>query len=388
MRDSSAAVAVPATGAWQDGDPVGGRQFAELGPLALELGGALPGVRVAYEAFGTLNSSRSNAILVHHALTGDSHVAGPRGPGHPTAGWWNGLVGPGEALDTDRWYVLCPNVLGGCQGTTGPSSLAPDGRPWGSRFPRITVADQVRVEQRLADYLGIARFALVVGGSMGGMRALEWCVSTPGRVGSAVLLATCAAATADQIATQSAQIAAITHDPRWRGGDYYEAEPDDGPTRGLGVARRFAHLTYRSEQELGERFGRQPQAGENPLQGGRFAIESYLDHQADKLARRFDANSYIVLTDAMSTFDVGRARGGIETALRRITAPVAVAGIDTDRLYPLHLQQSLAAGIPTSAPLTVIHSRFGHDGFLIERDAVGGIMERALAAYDMAETSA
>jgi len=343
---------------------------------------------VAYEAFGALNSSRSNAILVHHALTGDSHVAGPRGPGHPTAGWWNGLVGPGEALDTDRWYVLCPNVLGGCQGTTGPSSLAPDGRPWGSRFPRITVADQVRVEQRLADYLGIARFALVVGGSMGGMRALEWCVSTPGRVGSAVLLATCAAATADQIATQSAQIAAITHDPRWRGGDYYEAEPDDGPTRGLGVARRFAHLTYRSEQELGERFGRQPQAGENPLQGGRFAIESYLDHQADKLARRFDANSYIVLTDAMSTFDVGRARGGIETALRRITAPVAVAGIDTDRLYPLHLQQSLAAGIPTSAPLTVIHSRFGHDGFLIERDAVGGIMERALAAYDMAETSA
>ncbi|MBU6148396.1 MAG: homoserine O-acetyltransferase [Actinomycetales bacterium] len=377
MAEPQSEVAVPATGAWRDGDPPGSRRFADLGPVDLELGGRLPNVRVAYETHGILAADAGNAVLIHHALTGDSHVAGPASPGQ-AAGWWEGLIGPGRPLDTDRWFIVCPNVLGGCQGTTGPASTAPDGSAWGSRFPRITVGDQVVVERLLADRLGIERFALVIGGSMGGMRALEWLVATPHRVGGAVLLATCAAATADQIATQSAQILAITADPHWRGGDYYDAAPGEGPHRGLGLARRFAHLTYRSDEELEGRFGRQPQAGEDPLGDGRFAVQSYLDHQAVKLARRFDANAYIVLTDAMSTFDVGRHRGGVAAALSRVTTPVHVAGIDTDRLYPLRLQRALVELIPTAAPLRVISSAVGHDGFLVEVDEVGSIVRQAL----------
>ena len=190
----------PASARWRDGDPVASRRFAAIGDLPLELGGALPDVRVAYETFGQAvrdaDGSISNAVLVLHALTGDAHLAGPAGPGQPTPGWWDALVGPGQPLDTSQWFVLAANVLGGCQGTTGPSSAAPDGRPWGSRFPRITVRDQVQAEARLADLLGVRCFAAVIGGSMGGMRSLEWAVMFPSRVGAALVLATGAAATA------------------------------------------------------------------------------------------------------------------------------------------------------------------------------------------------
>jgi homoserine O-acetyltransferase len=179
-------------GAWDEQDPLGHRQLAAVGTLALEARGALPDVRVSYETWGNLNAARDNAVLVLHALTGDSHVAGPAGPGHPTAGWWDAMVGPGRALDTDRWFVVAPNVLGGCQGTTGPASAAPDGRAWGSRFPFLTVRDQVAAEARLADILGIDSWALVVGGSMGGMRALEWAVTYPDRVRSALVRASTA----------------------------------------------------------------------------------------------------------------------------------------------------------------------------------------------------
>ena len=299
----------PASAAWREGDHPGWRQFADLGPLTLEAGGALPDVRVAYETFGTLAPDRRNAVLVLHALTGDAHASGPEGPGQPTAGWWDELVGPGRALDTDRWFVVCPNVLGGCQGTTGPSSPAPDGRPWGSRWPRTTIRDQVAVEVALTDHLGIPAWAAVVGGSMGGMRALEWAVGHPDRVGAALVLAVGAASTADEIGLYAAQLMAIRSDPRWRGGDYYHAQPGDGPHVGMGLARRIAHLSYRTEAELDLRFGRHPQGAEEPLRGGRFAVESYLDHHADKLNRRFDAGTYVALTEAMNTHDVGRGRG-------------------------------------------------------------------------------
>lgn len=192
-------------GGWRTGDPLGARRFADVGPLALELGGALPAVTVAYETFGQAqvrNGRVVNAVLVEHALTGDAHVTGPAGPGQATAGWWGALVGRSRALDTDRWFVVASNVLGGCQGTTGPASEAPDGQPWGSRFPITTVRDQIEVERRLADTLRIERWAAVLGGSMGGMRALEWAVSWPDRVGTALVLATGAAVTADQIGTQ------------------------------------------------------------------------------------------------------------------------------------------------------------------------------------------
>jgi homoserine O-acetyltransferase len=361
----------PASGAWREGDAPGSRRFVDVGPLDLQLGGRLDDVRVAYETWGTPNHDRSNAVLVLHALTGDSHVVGPSGAGHATAGWWDGLIGPGAVIDTRRWFVVAPNVLGGCQGTTGPASLATDGRPHGSRFPRITVADQVAVEVALADRLGVHRWATVVGGSMGGMRALEWAAGAPARVGSALVLAVGAAASADQIGTQTAQSLAITSDPRWRDGDYHGAAPGDGPTAGLGIARRIAHLTYRSERELQERFGNDPQAGEDPDAGGRFAVQSYLDHQAGKLAHRFDAGSYVTLTDAMTTWDLGRGRGGTEQALRNIRVPLVVAGIDSDRLYPVHQQEQIAALAPsTIGGLRVVSSPYGHDGFLVERDQV------------------
>jgi homoserine O-acetyltransferase len=355
-------------GGWVEGDPVGDRVFLDLPAFSAERGGVLPSVRVAYETWGTLAPDGGNAVLVEHALTGDSHVVGSAGPGHPTAGWWAGLIGPGRPVDTDRFFVVCANVLGGCQGTTGPSSLAPNDRRWGSRFPEVTVGDQVQVEAVLADALGIDRWACVVGGSMGGMRALEWAVALPERVQRLFFLASGAAATADQIGTQTTQQAAIRADPRWAGGDYDLADP---PLTGLGIARRIAHLTYRSTLELGERFGGTVQ------EDGRFAVASYLEHHATKLGRRFDAGSYVLLTEAMNSWDVGRGRGGVAAALGRVTARALVAGVDTDRLYPIELQQQVADTL--GVPLQVIESPYGHDGFLIETAVVGTLLRDLLA---------
>ncbi|WP_415830230.1 homoserine O-acetyltransferase MetX, partial [Kibdelosporangium persicum] len=286
-------------------------------------------------------------------------------------GWWDGLVGPGKAVDTNHYFVVVPNVLGGCQGSTGPSSLAADGKPWGSRFPSLTVRDQVAAEALFADALGIPAWAAVLGGSMGGMRALEWAVMYPSRVSSLLLLACPAAASADQIAWASPQLHAIRADPAWLGGDYYSSPP--GPVAGLGVARRIAHVTYRSEAELTARFGRTPQGD------GRFAVESYLDHQAAKLVRRFDAGSYVVLTEAMNSHDVGRDRGGVSSALRQVRARTVVAGIDSDRLYPLYQQEELAAGIPGAGEVRVVNSPYGHDGFLIEIEQVSALVKELLA---------
>ncbi|MFF1637669.1 homoserine O-acetyltransferase [Streptomyces sp. NPDC058246] len=365
----------PATGAWREGDPPGRRQWhVQEEPLALEAAGELPGVRLAFETWGRLAPDRSNAVLVLHALTGDSHVSGAAGPGHPTPGWWNGLIGPGLALDSDRWFVVAPNVLGGCQGSTGPSSTRPDGRTWGGSFPYLTQRDQVTAEADVADALGIDRWALVIGGSMGGMRALEWAVSHPERVASLLLLACPAAAGAEQIAYANIQLHAIRSDPGWHGGDYHDAGPGNGPHTGLGLARRLAHVTYRSERELQTRFGRTPQGAEDPWHGGRFQVESYLDHHAAKLIRRFDAASYVVLTEAMNSHDIGRGRGGVQTALRRVTADTLVAGVDSDRLYPLTQQAELANGIPGSDRVRVIESPSGHDGFLNETAQVSALI--------------
>jgi homoserine O-acetyltransferase len=364
---------------WREGDPVGQRRFAEIGDLQLESGRLLPDVRIAYETTGTLTPARDNAVLVLHALTGDSHVTGPAGPGHPTPGWWGGLVGAGRALDTERFFVVTPNVLGGCQGTTGPSSPAPDGRPWGSRFPFLTVRDQVAAEVALADALGIDRWALVVGGSMGGMRVLEWAVSMPERVAAMTPIATTTAATADQIAWCAPQLAAIRADPHWNGGDYHELPEDRWPTAGLGVARRIAQVTYRTAAEFQRRFGREAQAGEDPTTGGRYAVESYLDHHAGKLAGRFDAGSYVVLTEAMNSHDVGRDRGGRVSALARVRARTTVVAIDSDRLYPVPLSQEIADLVPGACGPVVVESLTGHDGFLLETSAVGDVVAEVLA---------
>ena len=356
------------TGAWREGDPVGGRTFTDLGDLVLDSGRVLPDVRLAHETWGTFDGG--NAVLVLHALTGDSHVVGDAGPGHPTPGWWGTLVGPGRPIDTDRFFVVAANILGGCQGSTGPASLDPDGMPWGGSFPTLTVRDQVRAEVALADRLGIARWHGVVGGSAGGMRALEWAIEHPDRVDRLFLLATSAAASAEQIALSRTQVAAIENDPAFFDGHYYDGP--QGPLAGLDLARRIAHIAYRSEAELAERFGRTVQ------DDGAWAVDSYLRHHGAKLVRRFDANSYVVLTSSMDTHDVGRGRGGVGAALGRITARTVVAGIDSDRLYPLHQQQELADLIPGAGPLEIVTSPYGHDGFLIEADQVGHLARTLL----------
>lgn len=356
------------TGAWREGDPAGSRRFVDIGSLLLESGATLPDVRLAYETWGEYDGH--NAVLILHALTGDAHVLGEAGPGHPTAGWWSELVGPGEAIDTNRFHVVAANILGGCQGSTGPASHDPDGFHWGGSFPALTVRDQVQAEVALANELGIASWHTVIGGSAGGMRALEWAIEFPERVERLFLLATNAAASAEQIALSAAQIDTIRADAAFFDGNYYDGPA--GPLTGLDLARRLAHISYRSEAELNNRFGREVQAD------GRFAVESYLHHHGAKLVNRFDANSYIVLSAAMNSHDVGRGRGGIEAALAGIRATTVVAGIDSDRLYPLHQQQELADGIPNAGPLEIITSPHGHDGFLIEAEQVGALASRLL----------
>lgn len=358
----------------------GRRQLLDLGELTTDSGATLP-LRLAFRTWGTLDADGGNAVLVLHALTGDDHVVGPAGPDQPTPGWWDGLIGPGAPLDPERHFVIAANVLGGCRGSTGPSSPAPDGLPWGSRFPRITPRDQVRAEELLADRLGVRSFAAVIGGSMGGMRALEWGVMHPDRVRRVIAIATCAAFSGDQIAWSTPQLLAIEGDPAFRGGDYYPESGGDGPpVTGMAVARQIAHTTYRSARELSTRFGRAAQNTEDVLQDGRFAVQSYLEHHGDKLARRFDPNSYVVLTRSMLLHDLGRGRGGVAAALRTMTATLTVAVVDSDRLFLPEQGSELVAGAPTARPLQVIRSEHGHDGFLIEAERIEAIVRDALAA--------
>lgn len=371
----------PVTAAWLEGDPVGHREFADVGAFDLEGGTRLTDVRMAYETWGELNADGSNAVLLLHALTGDSHVTGEAGPGHLTPGWWESMVGPGAPVDTDRYFVVAPNVLGGCQGSTGPSSIAADGKPWGSRFPRVTPRDQVAAEIELTRVLGINSWHLVIGASMGGHRVLEWAVLGPESgvdVEAIVPIVTNAQTSGDQIAWAHSQLAAIRADPRFRGGDYYDAGDGEGPHVGLSIARSIAHTTYRTAHELDTRFGRIPQGGEDPLNDGRFAVQSYLEHHGEKIAHRFDANSYVRLTESMLTHDLGRDRGGVEAALASITAQALIVAVDSDRLFPPAHSERMAAAIPGALPLHVIESEFGHDGFLIEADQLGAAVSSFL----------
>ena len=378
----SLAALPPATGAWRLGDPVGSRLFAEIGEVALERGGGIPDVVIAYETWGELNAARDNAVLVLHALTGDSHVAGPAGPGHPTAGWWSGLVGPGTVLDPAEWFIVAPNMLGGCQGSTGPASIAPDGEEWAARFPYLTIRDQVQAQRLFADSLGIERWAAVIGGSMGGMQALEWAVTHPERVERVAILAAPPISSADQIALNSVQSEAIRMDPAYDGGSYYDAPDGGGPHRGLALARRMALLNYRSPTELNDRFERSWQSGLSPLGGGGvFAVESYLGFHGNKFTRRFDANSYLVLVDAMNSHDIGRDRGGVAAALARATARALVLGVDSDRLFPVPGQEIIARHLPGNLDgdrPVVVSSPYGHDAFLIEDELVGAELRRLL----------
>ena len=378
---------LPATGAWQPDDAAGHRQFLSIAsdrPFVLEGGGALRDITLAYETWGTLADDASNAILVCHALTGDSHAAGPAAEGHATPGWWDGLIGPGRALDTDKYFVVCANVLGGCQGTTGPASAHPDdGRPYASRFPVVSIRDWARTQAALADHLGITTWLTAVGGSMGGMMVLEWAIMFPRRVRSVVPIATCVAATAQQIGWWSSGRRVLQLDPKFRGGDYYDAAAGDGPHEGLALARMISQITFRSDDVFTDRFGREVV---EPLNGGfslwqRFEVERYLEYHGDKLVRRFDANSYLLLTKAMDLHDLGRGRGGLVPALTRIEVPVLAMGVSSDLLYPAYQSREIVEAVNAAggeADYVELDSPHGHDAFLLEFDQVGEALTKFL----------
>ena len=369
--------------------PVGSRKFAQFPhdrPFALDGGMVLTDVSIAYETWGTLNENATNAILICHAWTGDSHVSGSAEDGHPTPGWWEGVVGPGKAIDTNKWFVVCSNVIGGCQGSTGPATAHPeDGQLYGPRFPVITVRDMVRAQVRLTDMLGIRAWHSVVGGSMGGMQVLEWAVTFPDRVKTIIPIATCAQATAQQIAWGAIGRRAIRLDPKWRNGEYYDAAIGEGPWEGLAIARMISQVTFRSDNVFTERFGRALVDMDADYNGlglwDRFEVEGYLDHHGDRLIRRFDTNSYLIIGKAMDLHDIARGRGSLDTAMSRIKAPTLVMGISSDILYPTYQQKqihSILSEKGVDSTYVEIDSPHGHDAFLINFDQVGAPIEAFL----------
>ncbi len=346
------------------------RGVAELpNPLPLDSGQALEGVEVAYEAYGELNADKSNAILIFHALTGDQYVASP----HPITGkpgWWVRTVGPGKPIDTDRYYVICANVIGSCLGSTGPASLAPDGKPWGHRFPVITIRDMVRAQMALLDTMGIERLHAVVGGSMGGMQALSCAANFPDRMDRVLAIATTARHSAQNIAFHEVGRQAIMADPNWQDGDYYDTGL--APDKGLAVARMAAHITYLSEAGLTEKFGRRLQDREAKSFGfdADFQVESYLRYQGLSFTNRFDANSYLYITRAMDYFDLAEEHGGrLADAFAGTKARFCIISYDTDWLYPTAESRNVVHALnAVAAPVSFMElsAPFGHDSFLLD----------------------
>jgi homoserine O-acetyltransferase len=339
-------------------------------PLKLDCGAELGPFTVAYETYGTLNADRSNAILVCHALTGDQFCAGDN-PFTGKRGWWENMVGPGKVLDTDRYFIICSNVLGSCYGTTGPREINPaTGEPWGLNFPVITIRDMVRAQAALVDYLGIHQLFCVIGGSMGGMQVLEWAATYPDRVFSAVPIATTSRHSAQNIAFHEVGRQAVMADPNWRGGTYYA----DGvvPHAGLAVARMAAHITYMSEAGLTRRFGRNLQDRDCFTYGfdADFQIESYLRHQGITFVDRFDANSYLYITRAMDYFDLAAEHGGsLANAFRGSATRFCVMSFTSDWLYPTSDSRAIVHALnAVAAPVSFVEidTDKGHDSFLLD----------------------
>src|SRR3954468_9581578 len=354
-----------ATQSYTDVGMVERRYATWLEPLVLESGATLGPVTLAYETYGRLNARRDNAILLLHALSGDAHAAGWH-TGDAKPGWWDSMVGPGRPFDTERYFVICSNVLGGCQGSTGPSSSNPaTGRPYAASFPVLRIGDMVRAQARLLDRLGIERLLAVAGGSMGGFQALEWATALPERVRGAILLATSARSSPQTLAWNAIGRRAIMSDPRWRGGDYYDGEP---PADGLAVARMIGHITYLSEPSLERKFGRALQDGAGPLftLGPEFTIESYLAHKGASFNARFDANSYLYITKAMDYWDLPARYGSLDNALARSQVAFLLLSFTSDWLYPTSESVAIAAALRRiGRPVTHIElaSSAGHDAF-------------------------
>lgn len=361
---------------------IAARQSVTLPALPLVEGGVLSPVTIAFERWGTLNATADNAILVCHALTGDTHAYAPEQPDDPRVGWWNPLIGPGRVFDTERFCVICSNVVGGCYGSTGPTSPDPvDGAPYGMRFPLVAVGDMVSAQRALLEHLGVRRLFAVAGGSLGGLQALAWAIQFPELVERAIVLAASARLGTLGLAIDDIARQAIMGDPAWQGGNY---APDAGPVVGLTIARMLAMLTYTSPQGLTARFGRRAATRQSnlPAFGPRLDVETYLHHQGAKLVRRFDANTYLYLASAMDRYDVAEPYGSDAAAFARIQAQVLAVGIDSDWLFPAADVRALAEGIRAvggSATYTEIASPEGHDAFLKEWDQLDAVLRPFVA---------
>ncbi len=342
--------------------------FAEPpGELALETGKKLGPITVAYETFGVLDDKKDNAILVCHALSGDSHVAGE-------GGWWEGLIGPGKAINTDKYFVICSNVLGGCSGSTGPSSINPaTGKPYAMAFPIITIRDIVNVQARLVEHLGIPKLLAAIGGSMGGMQAMEWAISYPERIQAVIAIATASELPSQGIAFDEVGRQAIIKDETWQKfkGDYYGRGI---PEKGLSVARMIGHITYLSKDSMKEKFGRRLQDKETFDYGfddAEFQVESYLRYQGNKFTQRFDANSYLYITKAINYFDLSRRFGSTQNAFKNVEADFLVISFTSDWLYPPELSKHIVSALQAngvSVTYLNIDSNYGHDAFLLPND--------------------
>jgi len=388
-------------------DTVTIRYYHHTSPLVLESGETLPSFTIAYETYGKLNLDRNNAILICHALSGDAHVAGfhenDRKPG-----WWDAVVGPGKAFDTDRFYIICSNVISGCKGSTGPASVNPStGKPYGTSFPVVTIGDMVNAQKLLIDHLGIGQLYAVAGGSMGGMQTLQWTVNYPDLMKKAIVIAATGASTPQQIAFNEVGRKAITSDPEWNGGDYYDPDRTDapGPTSGLALARMVGHITYLSDESMIAKFGRSLQ--EKDRIGfdfsTDFAVESYLHHQGDTFTHRFDANSYLYITKAIDYFDLRRG-GSLTEGLAGVHATFLIISVSSDWLYPPYQSQEIVTALTANdrkVRYSEIRSRYGHDGFLLEagqlnylitqflsRTVVGDVMIRDFPTIEKGATTA
>src|SRR5579872_5579985 len=356
--------------------------------LTLVAGARMGPIRVAYETYGELSAARDNAIFVCHALTGDAHVAGLHSETDRKPGWWDELVGPGKGLDTSRYFVICANILGGCQGTTGPNSIDPrTGVPFALRFPFLTVGDFVQVHSALTRHLGIEKLLAIVGGSLGGMQVLEWAARYPEQIRSAICLASAARLTAQGIAFNCVGRRAIVTDPNFHKGDYYDQPA--GPNHGLALARMVAHITYLSEASIEKKFGRRLQHAENfayeLLHDTEFQVESYLHHQGSRFVERFDANSYLYLTRAMDYFDLAEGYGSLERALGQTNARFLITSYTTDWLFPTVQSHELVDALVAArrhVSFVELTSPYGHDSFLLEveplEDLLAPFLEQTL----------
>jgi homoserine O-acetyltransferase len=350
--------------------------------MTLECGRTLGPVTLAYETYGELNEARDNAILVVHALSGDAHAAGFHHPRDKQPGWWDIMIGPGRAFDTRKYFVICSNIVGGCQGSTGPSSVNPrTGRPYGLSFPMVTIRDWVDTQKVLVDHLGIKRLLGVVGGSTGGMQVLQWVVSYPDMVRLAIPIATTSRLSAQAIAFNEVGRIAIQSDPNWREGDYYGKTL---PRRGLAIARMIGHITYLSDRSMHQKFGRKLQDksayGYNFLTD--FQVESYLRYKGDHFVNRFDANSYLYITKAMDYFDLSQAYGSLEEAFAGVQAKFLVISFSSDWLFPTYMSKETVSALRRAHAyviFTEIQTDYGHDAFLLESEQLSSLISNFLS---------